>query len=106
MKILFDQGTPVPLRRYLDGHSVDTAYERGWQTLENGQLLAAAENDNYEILITTEQNLRYQQNLDQRKIAIIIIRSTSWPRIQIHISKIKDAVDSASAGNFIEVSID
>jgi len=58
MKILFDQGTPVPLRRYLTGNSVDTAYERRWQTLENGQLLAAAENDNYEILITTDQNLR------------------------------------------------
>lgn len=106
MNILFDQGTPVPLRRYLGGHSVDTAFERGWQTLENGQLLAAAENDDYEILITTDQNLQYQQNLDSRRIAIIVIRSTSWPRIQNPIAKIKDAVDSASAGNFIEVSID
>jgi predicted nuclease of predicted toxin-antitoxin system len=106
MKILFDQGTPVPLRRYLDDHSVDTAFERGWQTLENGQLLSAAENQNYEILVTTDQNLRYQQNLESRRIAIIVIRSTSWPRIQNHIAKIKDAIDSASSGNFIEISID
>ncbi len=106
MKILFDQGTPVPLRRYLDDHTVDTAYERSWQTLENGQLLSAAENDNYDILITTDQNLRYQQNLDSRRIAIIVILSTSWPRIQKHVAKIKDAVDSASAGNFIEISTD
>ena len=85
MKILFDQGTPVPLRNYLTVHTVDTAFERGWQTLENGQLLGVAENDDYAILITTDQNLRYQQNLRDRKIAIIVLLSTSWPRIQKHL---------------------
>ena len=61
MKILFDQGAPAPLRRYLVGHSVDTAYERGWSDLRNGDLLARAEMDGYELLITTDQNMRYQQ---------------------------------------------
>ena len=63
MKILFDQGTPAPLRRYLAGHSVDTAYERGWSDLRNGDLLTEAEINGYDLLITTDQNMRYQQNL-------------------------------------------
>ena len=63
MKILFDQGTPVPLRRHLTGHAVDTAFERGGSGLENGALLDAAEGDGYQLLITTDQNLKHQQNL-------------------------------------------
>jgi hypothetical protein len=63
MKILFDQGTPVPLRRHFTGHVVDTAFERGWSGLENGALLDSAERDGYELLITTDQNLKHQQNL-------------------------------------------
>lgn len=66
MKILFDQGTPVPLRRYLPEHKIDTAYERGWSELSNGDLLTMAEQNNYELLITTDRNLRYQQNLASR----------------------------------------
>ena len=62
MKILFDQGKPAPLRRYLSGHSVDTAYERGWSDLRNSDLLDKAEMEGYELLITTDQNLRHQQN--------------------------------------------
>lgn len=79
MKILFDQGTPVPLRRYLSGHTVDTAYERGWSELSNGDLLTTAESENYDLLITTDQNLRYQQNFVGRQIAIVVLLSTSWP---------------------------
>ncbi len=78
MKILFDQGTPVPLRRYLSGHTVDTAYERGWSELSNGDLLTTAESENYDLLITTDQNLRYQQNFVGRQIAIVVLLSTSW----------------------------
>lgn len=61
MKILFDQGTPVPLRRHLTGHTVDTALVRGWSHLQNGALLDAAEAEGYEVLVTTDQNLKYQQ---------------------------------------------
>ena len=66
MKVLFDQGTPVPLRRYLPEHRVDTAFERGWSQLRNSALLDRAEKDGYELLITTDQNLRYQQDLAAR----------------------------------------
>lgn len=71
MKILFDQGTPVPLRRALAEHTVSTTYEQGWATITNGQLLACAEDAGYDLLITTDQNLRYQQNLTTRRIAIV-----------------------------------
>ena len=70
MKILFDQGTPVPLQRHLTGHIVDTVFERGWSNLDNGELLDAAERDGYGWLITTDQNLKYQQNLGGRHLAI------------------------------------
>ena len=71
MKILFDHGTPVPLRRFLPGHEVSTAYELGWAELQNGELLAAAEMD-FQAFITTDKNLRYQQNFTGRQLAILV----------------------------------
>src|SRR5262245_40408581 len=94
MKLLFDQGTPVPLRRSLTGHTTDTVYERGWSALANGDLLDIAEQEGYDLLVTTDQNLRYQQNLAGRQIAILVLMSTSWPRIQLHIDAIQNAIDS------------
>ena len=82
MKILFDQGTPAPLRRYLLGHLVDTAYERGWSDLRNGDLLTEAETEGYDLLITTDQSIRFQQNLSRKRLGILVLLSTSWPRIQ------------------------
>ena len=105
MKILFDQGTPAPLRHHLAGHSVDTAYERGWSDLRNGDLLAKAELDGYELLITTDQNIRYQQNLVGRQLGILVLRSTSWPRIQLRIGDIRVVVDGMQPGNYREISI-
>jgi len=73
MKILFDQGTPVPLRKYLTEHSVTTAYEEGWSNLSNGDLLKSAEGKGYQIFVTTDRNLRYQQNLSDRQMAIVAL---------------------------------
>jgi len=78
MKILFDQGMPVPRRRHLLSHVVDTAFERGWSALDNGELLDVAEQEGYDLLITTDQNLRYQRHLADRQLAIIVLLSTSW----------------------------
>ena len=105
MKILFDQGTPAPLRRYLAGHSVDTAYERGWSDLRNGDLLARAEMDGYELLITTDQNMRYQQNLSGSRLGILVLLSTSWPRIQLRIGDVQAVVDRMQPGDYREVPI-
>ena len=105
MKILFDQGTPVPLRRHLVGHSIQTVYEQGWSTLSNGELLAQAERGGYDLLVTTDQNLRYQQNLMNRRLAILVLLSTSWPRIRLRLDLIRAAVDNISAGEYKEVPI-
>lgn len=105
MRILFDQGTPVPLRKSLVGHRIETAYELAWSELKNGELLAQAEEAGFELLVTTDQNLRYQQNLKERKIAIIVLLSASWPKIQNNIESVARAVESASIGSFTEVDI-
>jgi len=105
MKILFDQGTPLPLKGFLSEHTVDTTYECGWSTLQNGELLAAAENAGYELLITTDRNMKYQQNLSERVIAILVLLSTSWPRIQEKIEPIRSAIGLLSTGDYIEVEI-
>jgi hypothetical protein len=105
MKVLFDQGTPVPLRDHLHGHKIDTVYERGWSRLSNGELLTAAEQDKYDIFLTTDQRLKYQQSLKDRKIAIVVLRSTSWPRIQHKVGEIQKAVDSITHGEYLEIDV-
>ena len=105
MKVLFDQGTPAPLKVFLPNHDVLTAYELGWSTLKNGELLRAAESNGFEVFITTDTNLRYQQNLIQRKIAIVSLSTTSWPRIKQHVSLIIAAVTNSANNSFIEVNI-
>ena len=103
MRVLFDQGTPVPLRRALSGHTVSTAFEMGWAQLSNGELLNAAEAA-FDVLITTDQNLRYQQNLTGRRLAILVLPTTSWPIIQAHVREVIAAVDELRAGEFRELS--
>jgi hypothetical protein len=105
VRILFDQGTPAPLRRFLAGHKVDTAFERGWSRLANGALLQAAEHDGYDLLITTDQNLKYQQDLTTRPLAIIVLSTTSWPRIRAHTDIIRAAVGRAAPGSYTEIPI-
>jgi len=105
VRILFDQGTPVPLRDALSQHEVSTAYERGWAKLKNGELLDVAEREAIDVLVTTDSRLRYQQNLASRRIAIVCLLSTSWPRIQRVTGSISDAIATCSPGSYKEVSI-
>jgi len=105
VRVLFDQGTPVPLRQSLAHHEVTTAYEREWSRLKNGELLDAAERQGFEVLVTTDSKLKYQQNLKSRRIAIVVISTPSWPRIQRSIAAVAAAVDAASPGSYTEVEI-
>lgn len=105
MRILFDQGTPAPLRRHLHPHPVDTTDERGWSTISNGELLKLAEDDGYEVFITTDQNLRYQQNLSGRRLGIVVLMATSWPRTKQHIPEILAAVSNVLGGSYEEVPL-
>ena len=103
--MLFDQGTPVPLRRLLRDNQIETAFERGWHTLTNGELLAAGERDGFDIFLTTDKNLRRQQSPGRRSIAVVVLSSTSWPRIQRAVSEINRAIEIATPGSFQEVEI-
>ena len=105
MRVLFDQGTPAPLRHLLPGHEVSTAYELGWSTLKNGELLAAAEGRGFEVLVTTDTNLKYQQNLASRSIAIVVLSTTSWPRIKAAAEIVVAAINSATPGTYVEVAV-
>ena len=103
MLVLFDQGTPAPLRHALSGHVVETAYERGWSSLKNGELIAAAESAGFDVFVTTDKNLKYQQNLEGRSVAIVVLHTTSWPRIQQALPRVVAAVANANKGNYTEV---
>ena len=105
MRILFDQGTPVPLREFLSQHEVATAYERGWSTLKNGELLEAAEREGFEVLVTTDSHLQSQQNLSNRRIAVVCLLSTSWPRIQQVASEVVAAIEASSSASYKEVFV-
>jgi len=105
VRILFDQGTPVPQRESLLDHEVSTAYEGGWSTLKNGELLDAAEQNSFEVFVTTDSRLRYQQSLGVRRIAVVCLLSTSWPRIHRVISSVVDAIEAGSPGTYFEVPV-
>ena len=106
MLILFDHGTPRDVARALSEHTVITAYARGWDRLDNGDLLQAAEDEAVEVLLTTDQKIRYQQNLTGRKIAIVVITgTTNWSRVRLYLERIADAVNAATPGSCTEVEI-
>jgi hypothetical protein len=105
LKVVFDQGVPVPLRSRLIEHEIATAYELGWSALKNGELITAAESASYDILLTTDQNLKYQQNLAARRIGIVVLLSTSWPRMQKYIETIAAAIARSKMGSYEEVPI-
>ena len=105
MRVLFDQGTPVPLRHVLAQHEIETAFERGWSQLQNGALLDAAERERFEVLLSTDRNLRYQQNLTNRRLGIVVLSTTSWPRIQRSVGTVVQSLNAVAASAYIELSI-
>jgi hypothetical protein len=105
MFILFDNGTPAPLRYALKGHTVVEAIERGWDNLVNGELLTVAEAAGFEVLLTTDKNMRYQQNLKGRKIAFVVLGNLQWPVVRRYLERIVVAVDAATPGSYTEVDI-
>jgi hypothetical protein len=102
MRILFDQGTPVPLRRALAEHAVRTAFELAWSNLENGDLLRAAEGK-FDVLVTTDQNLRFQQNLTGRRLAILVLPTTNWLEIESHSDEVVAAFTAIQPGEYREL---
>jgi hypothetical protein len=103
--ILFDQGTPNPLRKLLTPHRVETAFERGWSTLKNTELLLLAEQEGFQVLVTTDKNLPYRQNPGGRRIAIVVLSTTSWQRIEKAVATVKHGIGTALPGSIREVQI-
>ncbi len=100
MRILFDQGVPKPLAKHLVGHEVRRAFEFGWSEKKNGELIKLAEDAGFQMLMTTDQNLRYQQNLTGRKIAVFILGKGNWPDIEPHVIQIAVRVNATSSAGF------
>jgi hypothetical protein len=105
MLILFDHGTPRSIARFLHGHTVVEAIARGWDRLANGALLNAAEEAGFDVLLSTDKNIRYQQNLKGRKIAIVILGNPQRPAVHQHIGRVIAAVNGATPGSYVEVEI-
>jgi hypothetical protein len=95
----------VPIRPYPDRHTVRTATQQGWAKLKNGDLPTAAEEAGFDLLLTTDKNMRYQQNLAGRKIAIVILGQQQWPQLRSHIQRVIEAVNAARPGSCAEVDI-
>lgn len=106
MRVLFDQATPVPLRAFFSGHIVRTASQQRWAALENGALLSAAEADGFDVLLTTDKNMRYEQNLAGRRIAIVVLGYAQWgARLERHAGRVVAAVSAAAPSSYTEVDI-
>jgi len=105
MLILFDHSTPAPLAAYLTGHTVTKAKDRGWDRLTNGDLLAEAERAGFDLVLTADNNMRYQQNLTGRRIALVVLSTPQWPRVQLHIEKVTAVLSAAKPGIYVEIEI-
>jgi hypothetical protein len=105
MLVLLDQGTPVPIRPFLEEHTVETASERGRDMLKNGELLKAAEAAGFNELVTPDKNIRYQQNLTVRTIALVVLGNPPWPILRLHVDRVVTAVNAARPVSYTEVEI-
>lgn len=105
MRILFDQGTPIAIRDALKDHFIRTAREQGWSTLTNGEILRVAEEGGFELLLTTDTNLPYQQSLKGRNLAVVILNKNRWILIRSRMKEIVAAVNSARPGEYLVVEI-
>jgi hypothetical protein len=105
MRILFDNGTPKPIARSLAGHEIAHARRIGWQQLKNGELIQQAEEAGYEVLLSTDKNIRHQQNLSRRKIALVVLGNQQWPLVKLHLDRVVAAVNAATPGSYTEVDI-
>jgi len=105
MLILFDHGTPAPLALFLTGHTVKKTKDLGWDTLNNGELLKVAEQAAFEIFLTTDKNIRYQQNLADRIIAIVVLSNSRWPVVRLYVNRVVAAIAGARPGTYTEVEI-
>ena len=95
----------MPLRRHLSAHEVATVYELSWSALQNGALIMQAETSGFDVLVTTDRQWKYQQNLTKRRLAVVVLLSTSWPKIRTKAEAVAAAINNSAIGSYIEVDI-
>jgi hypothetical protein len=105
MRILFDHGTPSGIAAALAPHEITEARERGWDRISNGELLKLAEESGFDLLLTTDKRIRYQQNLTGRKIAIVVLGNSTWRIVRLYLERIASAIDDSKTGSYTEVEI-
>jgi predicted nuclease of predicted toxin-antitoxin system len=105
MRILFDNGTPRGLARFLTGHGVEEARGRGWEEFANGELIDVAERAGFEVLVTTDTNIKHQQNLAAHKIALVVLEHSQWPMVKLVVKSVVAAVNAAQPGSYVEVAV-
>jgi hypothetical protein len=105
MRVLFDHGTPSGIAKALSPHEVTEARERGWDAISNGELIDAAEAAGFDLLLTTDKRIRYQQNLTNRKIAVVVLGNSTWRIVRLYLERVAVAVNDAVPGSYVEVEI-
>lgn len=105
MRILFDQGVPRGLAGSLRSHDVTEARKQGWERISNGELLKLAEDAGFDLLLTTDKNVRYQQNLSDRRISIVVLGNSPWWLVRKHLDEIVAAVNLSTPKSYTEVDI-
>jgi hypothetical protein len=105
MRVLFDHNIPSGTARALTGHRVTEATERGWQSISNGQLIANAEEAGFDVFLTGDKRIRYQQNLTARRIAIVVVGNPTRRVLRKHLERVAAAVDAATPCSYVEVEI-
>jgi predicted nuclease of predicted toxin-antitoxin system len=106
LKILIDQNVSARLARLLPSHDVVHASRKGWAALTNGDLLTAAEVDGFEVMITADQNIRYQQNLTGRRIALLVLSTNQLDILFANVDRIRSAIDRVTTGAYVVVEFD
>ena len=102
MKVILDENVPIQTARFLSGHDVTTVQREGWAGIGNGDLLNLIDGK-FDVMLLADKNLRYQQNLAARQLAILVVQTTNWPEIQKHLGPISDAVNALKPGDFTEL---
>lgn len=105
MKVLLDACVPRPLRKFLPDHTVRTAQEMGWGQLKNGALLQEAEPP-FDAFLTSDQNLKNQQNIAGRKLAILVLPTNDWPTLRRMTDKIAAKVAALKPCDFVEMPLE
>lgn len=105
MRVLFDNGVPRGVAAALVGHVVEEARARRWDSLKNGELLTAAETAGFDVFVTTDRNIRYQQNLAGRGLSLVILSKARWRLIRLRLGAIQAAVTAATPGSVVEIDL-